>query len=202
MVHNSEPAPAGQTAVLVVGEASTFEYSKQLAIANPKIRVVATAFPDTPLPQDALPINLIIVRGKIDARQLATHFPNEKFNYVVFNAPNSEEFPYQKGPTGDLIDAVLSSARDVLKPHGEVRISSSGGMPGAARLDGHVSGSNPGHTLPEGYQRPRRIPFNQTPAEGQPNFGVRYQPRNNKGQALPTTTNEMKWYTFQLNCPG
>jgi hypothetical protein len=184
--NGGDSASDAERDVLVVGESSTFEYSQTLAAQHPTWDVVGTSLP--PATRASSRPNLEF-RGGVDATRLGAHFPRNRFSDVVFNAPRA--LTGWRGPAGDLVDAVLASARDVLRNSGAVRFSNGGGMPAGPRLEGYVANTGT-YPLPAGYVRPTKIPF---PAS---EFGVRYTPRDNSGRPLAITTSEMFWYIFPL----
>jgi RHS repeat-associated protein len=113
-----------------------------------------------------------------------------QYDAIVFNAPRAEGASVQsKGVSGDLVDAVLRSALHVLKPGGQMRFSSSGGMPATPRLQQRV---RPGE-WPVGYGSAYRGSLYFADPEG---FGVPYQPINNQGSPLDVKWDKMYWYVF------
>lgn len=195
LVHNSTPVPPGTPeTVLIVGESETFEYAINFAKQNPNIKVTATTL-GTTKPTGEIPSNLTI-RTEINATSLKTSFPTETFDAVVFNAPRSMQG--WKAESGELIDSVLNSATDVLKPQGEVRFSSTSGMPAGNRLNGYAKGGSANYPVPEGYQVPGKTPYTSNST-----FGVKYTVRTNNGAALGNSTEleGFNWYVFRRTCP-
>jgi len=175
--------------VLVVGEAHTFEYSMNLAKRNPSWEITATSHGPA-APMSGLPANLT-VQGGVDATRLGEHFAAGSFDDIVFNAPRANQGWFSE--TGDLVDDFLRSGRDVLREGGAARVSSSGGMPGTARLGGHAKGGTSQYPYPAGYSPPAEtIPYAVDSA-----FGVPYTPRSNAGKPLPTAAGELVWYIFR-----
>jgi hypothetical protein len=196
------PAPqpgtsAAETAaarrILVVGESETFEYSMRLAQRHPTWRIIATRLDPVEATMADAPPNLAI-RGEVDATRLADAFRDQTFDDLVFNAPRSVDPAHWSRETGDLIDAVLGSGRDVLSTGGTVRFSGGGNMPGQRRLDGHARGGTERYPIPAGYgQPPIRRRFLDDP-----HFGVRYTPRDNAGEALNVSLEDIYWYLFSV----
>ena len=177
----------GERSVLVVGESETFEYSVNLARQHSTWKITATQF--DPLGSSSVPqLPNLTVLGGVDARALQAHFSANTFDDVVFNAPRANKGWVRE--TGDLIDSVLMSARSVVRSGGVARFSSGRGMPGVARLAGHAQG-NESFPFPLDYSPPIVEDY-----LNDPNFGVRYTPRNNTGGALPVPLSAMKWYNF------
>lgn len=174
--------------VLVVGESQTFEYSVNLAQKYPRWHIVGTALEG--VPRGVAPgLPNIELRGNVDATALRAHFSPGEFSDIVYNAPRPVTGWHPEAAA--LIDSVLVSAAEILRPGGRVRFSSGGGMPGKMRLDGHARG-DARYPIPEGYVRPaRRVAFFAD------EFGVRYTPRDNYGKALPIQASQLSWYIFQ-----
>ena len=125
----------------------------------------------------------------MDATQLSSQFPDQRFTDVVFNAPRATTGWHAE--TGQLIDDTLQSSSEVLQSGGAVRFSAGGGMPGVPRLNGYANGGTPTYPIPEGFSTPEVTPYS-----ADPNFGVPYTPRNNAGVPLPSGTENMDWYNF------
>ena len=176
--------------VLVVGESHTFEYSANLARDNPGMQVTASSYGEAVRPEFPDIPNLDIDPGSVDATKLSEHFGENSFDDIVFNGPRSAEQGAWKEEAGNLVDDTLNSAKDVLHPDGLVHFSSSEGMPAADRLRGHAKGGTEKFPLPEGWNPPEKVPFNESP------LAAPYQPMSNAGKPLKTTTGDMSWYIF------
>lgn len=113
----------------------------------------------------------------------------QQFDAIVFNAPRANAPLQFKSIHGDLVDAVLNSALSVLSPGGQMRFSSTGGMPAAPRLQQRV---RPGE-WPPGYANAYKGSRYFADPEG---FGVPYQPMSNEGKKLNVDWNDMFWYIF------
>jgi hypothetical protein len=180
----------GSRKVLVVGEADTLEYSVNLALRNPTWQITATTLGPAPAGMAGqLPSNLVVMGG-VNATKLNASFSANTFDDVVFNAPRSIE-GWRK-EAGDLVDNVLVSARDVVRPGGTVRFSTGGGMPATLRLQGHAGGGTESFPLPTGYSAPSVRPF-----LSDPEFGVPYTIRNNSGSTLRPQP-PLNWYIFSV----
>lgn len=110
----------------------------------------------------------------------------ERYDAVVFNNPRSAEGWRQE--TGNLIEDVLENALYVLSPNGQVRFSSTDGMPGTLRLKALIK---PG-SLPPGYSRAGRSLY-----YSDVDFGVPYRPENNTGDPLGLDPLKWYWYIFE-----
>ena len=173
----------GPVCVLVVGESRTLEYSRKLAEENPNLRVLATRL-ETDVPEGGL--SNLVTRGGVDARQLERYIFDARFSRIdaiVFNAPRA--LTGWHATTKKLVDDVLTSSRNILRPGRSVYISSSRNMPAGPRLRELLN--NP----PEGYLVNRVNYFDL------PELAAIYTPFRNEGIALPRNIiGRMDWYIF------
>jgi hypothetical protein len=110
-----------------------------------------------------------------------------KFDDIVFNAPRGTTGDRWRRATAELINNVLASSRNVLNPGGNVRFSSSRGMPGGQHLLELMDSVVPG------YSTSRRFPFLSDEI-----FGLRnYQPTDIWGKPLKTKLEDIYWFVFK-----
>jgi hypothetical protein len=187
-----DPTAAGRR-VIVVGEASTFEWSRRFAAGNPEISVVATTLDEVPRPGSLPGLPNLDIRGGVNATQLNQFAPGS-FDTLVFNAPRPLRGSwYLRG--SELMFDVLSSARRVLGPGGQARFSLTRGMAAAQYYLDLTQGTPRFTPAPPGYLLPaQRIPYLQDPY-----FGVPYTPRRTGGGSLyPDTLDNMNWIIFTV----
>jgi SAM-dependent methyltransferase len=184
--------PAAKRRILVAGENGSFEYSLKLREAlGPEYDIVATSYERAEkleyVPAEALGFK---VRTGIDATNLGSHFPNEKFDMIIFNNPRA--LKGWRVESAKLVEDVLASAPDVLRPGGEIRFSASGGGPAARNLRA-LSGKGVGYHGFSIHQYRSLEPIDYT---SDALFGVTYIPLKSNGQELGFGVDKMKW--FQL----
>jgi RHS repeat-associated protein len=176
--------------VLVLGEANGFFYATPLAAMHTNWNVVGSKYGDGSNNQSVISqIGNLTLVDNVDATNLqgGSYTKDHRFNDIVFNAPRAGQG--WKKEAGDLVDATLSSALNVLTSPGYMRFSSGGGMPAVPRLDQRV---RPGQG-PSGYSSAIKIPY-----LSDVDFGIpTYVPRQNNGDPMTSPTlSQISWYIF------
>lgn len=121
----------------------------------------------------------------MDATRLASGSitGNHQYDAIIFNAPKADTG--WKGTPG-LIDAVLSSALDVLKPGGQMRFSGTSYMPGTPHLVELLRNRPPGY----GYAYSSSFLSDE--------YGVPYNVFDSAGNRINVhwSLTTMSWYVF------
>jgi hypothetical protein len=179
--------------VLVVGEDTEFEYSTNLALAHPDWEVVGTSYGLGSNVQNVLDVNGNLTRiDEVDATRLGegSFTGTRQFNDIVFNGPERSASPTRSWrlSTGDLVEEVLQSSRDVLESNGSIRFSSSGYMPAVNRLNDIVVEAG----WPTGFSGYKTNFL----AESERDFAVNFTSRRTNGQEIPRSLAQIFWYVF------
>ncbi len=151
VVHNCDTRQ-----ILVLGEEGNAPYARDLASIHDDWEVWGSRYGEginSPqvLVESASNFRLI---DNVDGRELSSGnlTGNELFDDIVFNGPRAHApiNPQTRQTVHpQLVQDVLSSSLDVLKPGGAVRVSSGGGMPAMWWLSGLETGRTP---IPSGYR--------------------------------------------------
>lgn len=189
------PTPEYGRKVLTVGDGN-FSYSISLHTVHPDWEIIGTNHGNGGNSQNFLGSdgNLTLYTN-VDATRLESGrvTGNSRYDAIVFNAPRATGVPvWRKGSSGDLVDAVLRSARHVLKPGRQMRFSRSGGMSATPRLQQRV---RPGKWPPR-YSNAYGGPYHGghlyfVDSEG---VGVPYQPITNAGEPMDVKWDKTYWY--------
>jgi RHS repeat-associated protein len=122
--------------ILVVGDGN-FSYSMSLSLNNPSWKITGTSYDGTsnnPFPIPSPGFSNLSLYKNVDATTLGSDWvtAGKQYDAVVFNRPRADAPLWPKTPHNTLVDEVLQSALNVLKPGGQMRFSASGGgrLPG------------------------------------------------------------------------
>ena len=185
------PTPQPFKKVLIVGDGN-FSYSESLHSLHLHWEITGTSYDGGYNSQTFIRSSgNLKLYADVDATRLHEGWMTkyQQFDAVVFNAPRATAPLRFKSVHGDLVDAILSSALSVLAPGGQMRFSSSGGMPAANRLQQRVRANE----WPPGYSNAYQGSLYYADPDG---FGVPYQPSTNENETLKVRWDDMYWYVF------